>query len=125
MNSSQLSKNYFPEVPEVSLKPLFRVADENSNGELDLTEFVLLVRFLEKYPIKDPFELLFRKCDFNGNGVLEPAEFCVAMKCLFPDISDERVVELFDSTDKDRNRTIDLNEFMILVEPLRKELKIE
>ena len=28
-------KNYFPEVPEVSLKALFRVADDNSNGELN------------------------------------------------------------------------------------------
>ena len=64
-------KKQFPNVPEFALAGLFRMQDINGDGTLDFLEFFTLIRFLEKHPTNDPFELMFYQCDFDGNKKLD------------------------------------------------------
>lgn len=57
---------------------------------------------------------VFNRIDLDGNGVIQISELAASMKEIVPDVTDEEVQEIFASTDKDKNGTIEFNEFLVI-----------
>ena len=57
---------------------------------------------------------VFDRIDGDGNGVIQVSELAASMKEIVPDVTDEEVEEIFNSTDKDKNGTIEFNEFLVI-----------
>ena len=54
---------------------------------------------------------MFERIDHDGNGVIQVSELAESMKEIVPDVTDDEIEEIFQSTDKDKNGTISLDEF--------------
>lgn len=69
------------------LKPFFKRYDQDCSGEIDRSEFTLLVSELGEAPDKDTLNEMMKKFDTNNDGTISFDEFCVAMVSIVNDTS--------------------------------------
>ena len=82
--------------------------DENGDGQINLLEFVTLVRDLK----------VFTQFDRDGSGTISAAELRLALRALGTNVDNELAAIILAKYDRDRSGVIELHEFSHLVRDL-------
>ncbi|TMW67161.1 hypothetical protein Poli38472_012277 [Pythium oligandrum] len=140
INSKELLKLLQSLGEQITLKnveEMIQQVDENSNGEVEFEEFLMILRrqkdknvnysaSLELALIFGPRELdnlkrQFIKLDLDGSGYIDEHELQALIKKLGRKVDEFNVRELLQEVDDDGSGTIGFNEFLQIVASMMKE----
>ena len=79
-----------PETVTEALEPyIFRVVDEDSDGDIDYTEFIACIHIMSSGSHEENLKLIFRRFDINGDGTITWEQMKTIVTDLFPHFSNE------------------------------------
>ncbi|KIV93842.1 hypothetical protein PV10_05027 [Exophiala mesophila] len=100
------------------LQDMINEVDADSSGSIDFDEFMKMMSTTVK-PTDFAHETraAFNVFDKDGSGTISADELRQVMKSLGENLTDEEIDEMIREADKDRNGTIDYEEFVQLLSP--------
>ncbi|KAJ3124765.1 hypothetical protein HK100_011121 [Physocladia obscura] len=102
-----------PAPTKQDLAPLFAKADRNSNGTIELNEFLEFVaRRLKNIDAESEFTRAFRLYDENGDGFIVSSELKHVMTRMGNTMSDEEIDQWIKDADVNKDGKISLVEFL-------------
>merc|ERR1719438_269658 len=99
---------------------LFILGDKDGDGQIDFTEFALVMtpsaperisKLKKKYPNKAAVQAAFKKFDANNDGAIDAKELCVGLKNSGVCLTDQEIETIFAVADIDGDGQIDMSEF--------------
>merc|ERR1712173_469687 len=100
------------------LKKMVKQIDSNNNDEIDIDEFMVMMRRKEKKKgVKqntsyvDELKEAFNVFDKNGDGEITAQELADTMKALGENLTEDDVKFMMSEVDSDNNGVIDFDEF--------------
>jgi len=100
-------------ITDFEFKSMIHKFDKDGDGEIDFGEFCEMMG-KQDHPVSHDEEMkrAFRTFDIDGDGVISMEELEIIMKCLDENISDQDLIEMIESADRDGNGVIDYEEFI-------------
>ena len=113
-------------ISEIELLDLFKKADTNGDGKIDVTEFTKLVELLrDRDSSIDPALLkAFKQLDTDREGLASKEEVLSTLRATGKDLSDSELESCFEEADTNKDGKIDVTEFSNLVNKLNKAGKL-
>ena len=99
---------------------LFNLADKDGDGQIDFTEFALIMtpsaperisKLKKKYPNKAAVQAAFKKFDANNDGAIDAGELAMGLKNSGVNLTDQEIETIFAVADIDGDGQIDISEF--------------
>lgn len=94
-----------PKTPPLEVKQRIDSANTNDFGMIDYAEF-------RSWISKTDAKLLFKMFDIDGNGVIDGREIETILKALDPSWTSEKVQQILEEADLNRDGRIDYEEFL-------------
>jgi len=116
LSQEELRKSAACKLSAKEIEALFAVGDIDGDGEIDINEFLnvmcpgattVIARINSQFKSVEEIEELFKKMDLDGDGKLTREEMMD-----FSALNQQEVNAVFDLGDADRDGTIDLQEFI-------------
>ncbi|CEL92255.1 unnamed protein product [Vitrella brassicaformis CCMP3155] len=110
------------EVPQWEVERLIAAADRDGNGRLDAAEIRALMTPYVQQALKQDQDFYqqareaFDAADLDKNGRLTREELSTALKRCNVSLTDAETSAIFNAADRDRNATVDIDEFMSLIQ---------
>ena len=101
-------------ISEIELLDLFKKADTNGDGKIDVTEFTKLVELLSaRYCSIDPALLkAFKQFDTDREGLASKEEVLSTLRATGKDLSDSELESCFEEADTNKDGKIDVMEIL-------------
>ena len=117
------SKEIGKGISEIELQNLFKKANTNRDGKIDVAEFtklVELIRAMDCSTLLKAFELF----DTDRDGLVSKEEVRSTLRASGKDLSDSELEICFNEADTNKDGKIDVTEFSNLVNKLKKAGKL-
>ena len=120
------SKEIGKGISEIELQNLFKKANTNRDGKIDVAEFTKLVELLRDRDCSiDPALLkAFKQFDTDREGLASKEEVLSTLRATGKDLSDSELESCFEEADTNKDGKIDVTEFSNLVNKLNKAGKL-
>jgi len=100
------------------LQDMINEVDIDHSGSIDFEEFLKMMSTTVKaHHFADETRAAFNVFDKDGSGTISAEELRQVMKSLGENLTDAEIDEMIAEADKDRNGTIDYEEFVQLLSP--------
>ena len=102
------------------IETLFILADKDGDGEIDFTEFALIMiptaperisKLKKKYPNKPAVQAAFKKFDANNDGAIDARELSTGLRNSGVSLTDQEIETIFAVADIDGDGQITISEF--------------
>ncbi|RMZ88738.1 hypothetical protein DV736_g4030, partial [Chaetothyriales sp. CBS 134916] len=103
---------------ETELRDMINEVDVDQSGAIDFDEFLkMMSTTLKPIDVDQETRAAFAVFDKDGSGTISADELRQVMKSLGEDLTDAEIDEMIREADKDRDGTIDYEEFVQLLSP--------
>ncbi|KAK5048921.1 hypothetical protein LTR84_005342 [Exophiala bonariae] len=103
---------------ESELQDMINEVDVDHSGSIDFDEFLkMMSQTVKATDFAHETRAAFNVFDKDGSGTISADELRQVMKSLGENLTDEEIDEMIREADKDRNGTIDYEEFVQLLSP--------
>ncbi|KAK5210815.1 hypothetical protein LTR47_001536 [Exophiala xenobiotica] len=100
------------------LQDMINEVDIDNSGSIDFEEFLKMMNTnVKAHHFADETRAAFNVFDKDGSGTISAEELRQVMKSLGENLTDAEIDEMIAEADKDRNGTIDYEEFVQLLSP--------
>merc|ERR1711862_865947 len=104
-------------ISDMSVEHIFAALDTDGSGTIDYTEFLAAALDMKSMLTEDACRVAFATFDLNGDGSISLAEMHAVLidDTIQHAVGKEKIEEILHEVDLDRDGTISLDEFMVMM----------